>query len=389
MKSFGQNNQKQRILIVSSIDISLLRFRGRLIELLISTGYNVYLVAPSFNKEIEVKLNELGASTLTVPMSRSGLSITEDYRTYRSIKKIICEKKIDLVFPYTIKPVMYSSLAASKLNVPVIGLVNGIGYLFTGSTLRQRLLRSLVVPVYKFCIKKNQYMVFQNPDDLQLFRDKKICAETTNLKVVAGSGVDLNQFPWRPPRKAKNLRFAFIGRLLVEKGILLYLDAAKEFSGKFENVEFHVFGEPQLESANSISLSRLQEYIEENAVVYHGRVDDIAAHLNNLDVIVFPSWYREGVPRALLEGLSCGIAIITTESPGCREAVVNGLNGILISPESISELKNAIEHMVVNPDVIRRMSYESRALAEHKFDVNIVNRNLLACFDTVLSSKND
>ena len=383
MNTYDQEKQlveKKRILIVSSIDISLFRFRGKLIELLKSHGYEVYLVAPSYTVELERKLNDLGAVTITVPMSRSGISVKDDFRTYRYIKKVIKNNRIDLVFPYTIKPVMYSSLAGAALGVPVVGLVNGLGYMFTGNSIRQNILRAMVLPVYRRCVRKNKAMIFQNSDDLEYFKTRKLLGKKTITKVVAGSGVDLEEFAWREPRKEDNLRFCFVGRLLVENGIRQFIDVARSLKRKWPKSEFHVFGDIQPGSSNSLSKIELEEAIDSGSVVFHGRVDDIGSELAKMDVIVFPSWYREGVPRSLLEALSKGLAVVTTDTPGCREVVNNGVNGYLISPKDLDSLESALVVLLQNPALISRMSRYSREIAANRFDVHLVNKDISAVF---------
>lgn len=376
---------RTRVMIVSSIDISLLRFRGKLIELLIESNYEVFLVAPEYSSDTEAKLKELGAQTLRVPMSRSGMSVVHDWRTYKNLKTIMKEKSIDLVFPYTIKPVMYASLAARQLGIPVVGLVNGLGYVFTGDSMRQKLLRKIIGPVYKYSVALNKAMVFQNIDDREFYENKKLVANHTKLVVVSGSGVDLEEFKWREPRGDKNLRFGFVGRLIVEKGIFMYLEAASRIKKEWPQAEFHVFGEVQPGSPNSISMEAIQSSIDVGDIKFHGRVKNIADELRKLDVIVCPSWYREGIPRSLLEALSVGLAVIATDTPGCRETVEHNENGWLIEPKSQEQLTRAIEDAIKDSSKVEQMCYRSREKAVERFDVHIVNAQLLAVFQEAIA----
>ena len=384
------NDRKQgtrtRILIVSSIDISLLRFRGKLIQLLIESNYEVFLIAPLYSLETESELNDLGAQTIRVSMSRSGLSVLQDWKTYKNLKAIMREKSIDLVFPYTIKPVMYASLAARRLGIPVVGLVNGLGYIFTGDSMRQKLLRKIIIPVYKYSVALNKAMVFQNTDDREYYENKKLVAADTKLNVVGGSGVDLEEFKWREPRGDRNLRFGFVGRLLVEKGIYLFLEVAAKIKKEWPQTEFHVYGEVQPGSFNSISMEEIQKSIDSDDIEYHGRVKDIAAELRKLDVIVCPSWYREGVPRSLLEALSVGLAVIATDTPGCRDTVTHNENGWLVNPKSTEQLKRAIEDAIQDPDKVISMCFKSREKAVDRFDVHIINAQLLEIFESARDS---
>lgn len=370
--------EKKRILIVSSIDISLLRFRGKLIELLIASGYEVLLVAPCYLPETEKSLKELGATALTVSMSRSGLSLKEDYRTYKDLKRIIHERQIDIVFPYTIKPVMYSSLAARQLGVPVVALVNGLGYIFSDGSLRQKILRKFIMPAYRYSIAKNKAIVFQNSDDQHYFRENRLMDKVMNSIVVAGSGVDLVEYSWREPRCSLNLRFCFVGRLLVDKGIQLFLNAASELKKKWPETEFHVYGEIQPNSPNSLSKFQLEKAVSDGNVIFHGRVNNICEELAKMDVIVYPSWYREGVPRSLLEALAVGLVLVVADAPGCRDTIRDGENGFLVPKKNLEILVDKMAHIIANSQIVYDMSAVSRKIAEEKFDVKKVNAHLLA-----------
>ena len=378
-------NVKNRILIVSSKDISLLRFRGKLIELLIENNYEVLVAAPSYESDVREKLSNIGAQTHEVSMSRVGLSLFEDWQTYKELKQLMSSENVDLVFPYTIKPVMYSSLAARKMSVKTVGLVNGLGYVFSGSTLKQRLLQKVIVPAYRYCVAMNHAMVFQNSDDQDYFRSSSILSKSCSTHLVAGSGVNLKEFKWREPRGSDQLRFAFVGRLLVEKGIYMFLEAAQELKKKWPEAEFHVFGEPQNDSPNSIKLPEIELLAEQGVVTYHGRCSDIAKKLGEMDVIVCPSWYREGVPRALLEALSVGLALIVADTPGCRDTVRDGENGFLVPPKNLKMLTRMMECMLDNPQRVHDMSFRSRGIAEDKYDVKKVNAQLLSVIEKVCS----
>ena len=371
----------KRILIVSSIDISLLRFRGKLIELLVKNGCEVFLVAPSYSLQTKNKLMQLGAVTLTVPMSRSGLSLVKDWSTYAGLKSVILENMIDLVFPYTIKPVMYASLAGRRLHVPVVGLVNGLGYVFTANSTRQRLLRRVIVPAYRYCVAKNKAMLFQNIDDQEYYLQNRLLNEGIQTSVVDGSGVDLNEFQWREPRGAFNVRFCFVGRLLVEKGIQHFVEAAAQLKRSWPEAEFHVYGEIQPDSKNSITMAELAPAIEAGTICFHGRVENIGFELGKMDVIVSPSWYREGVPRSLLEALSVGLVIIATDMPGCRETIVEGINGFFVTPRDTESLITTMVKVLEQRDKVESMSKASRRLAEKRFDVHKVNAEIVTTLE--------
>jgi glycosyltransferase involved in cell wall biosynthesis len=287
------------------------------------------------------------------------------------------DNKIDLVFPYTVKPVIYSSIAANQLGIPVISLITGLGFAFTGLTRKARVLQQLNETLYKLSIRKNKIVVFQNRDDYQLFLDRKILKKNNKVAFVSGSGVNLNQFKFRKNKIDSNkISFLLVSRLIKEKGIALFLNAAKVLKEKYPKSEYHVIGATD-KSPSSIKEEELKNLHEQGIIVYYGKQNNIPEHLYHRDVFVLPTYYREGVPRSILEALSVGLPIITTYTPGCKETVKKDYNGILIKPQNIDALINAMEYFLINSDKIEEMGINSRNYAEERFDVNIVNSDII------------
>ncbi|WP_187269597.1 glycosyltransferase family 4 protein [Flagellimonas hymeniacidonis] len=369
---------KKKILIICSYDGSLITFRGDFIQDLVKEGYSVYAAAPEMSSKVNEKIKEFGASPLSFQLKRTGLSPFSDIRSMLQLKKIIQKHQIDIVFPYTIKPVIYGSMAANLSRTPVVSLITGLGFTFTGISLKARLLQSIAEFLYKISIQKNKLVIFQNKDDAELFRKRNILSNIQNTSVVNGSGVNLDRYSYRENTNTTGaVKFLFVARLIREKGIHLYIEAAKMLKSKFPMAEFHIIGAPD-KSPSSINIKDLTHFHDNGVVIYHGRQNNVSYFLGKSDIFVLPTYYREGVPRSILEALSVGLPIITTDSPGCRETVVGSENGKLISPGSLEELVGAMQFFLENPSAIHQMGISSRELAEKKFDVKIINKEIIS-----------
>jgi len=365
----------KRVLLIASFAGSLIGFRGDFIKYLIKNGFDVFTAAPGYTEENLEKLNAMGATPVEFNLQRTGLNPMKDFKSILELKSIMIDHKIDLVFPYTVKPVIYGSMAANSCKIPVISLITGLGYAFTGLTAKARLLQRFNETLYKLSIRKNKVIVFQNKDDHQLFLDRKVISKKQKVAFVSGSGVNLNQFTFKEKKPRSKVTFLLVARLIKEKGIALYMDAAKLLKAKYPNAEFHLIGAPET-SPSAISEDELNDLNEKGIIVFHGKQRNIEEHLHNNDVFVLPSYYREGLPRTTLEACACGNPIITTDSVGCRESVKEGVNGFLIEPQNLDALVKPMEFFITNPDKIKEMGIASRNYAKERFDVNIINNDL-------------
>ena len=368
---------KKRILLICSYAPSLTHFRGDFIKDLISNSFDVFCAAPDFDKETENELKLFGATTLHFPLGRTGLNPFKDLQAMLAIKKIIKTNKIDIVFPYTIKPVLYGSMAANQTKTAAFSLITGLGYTFSATNLKSKILQKITETLYKLSIRKNKVIIFQNRDDRQLFIDRGIISAQQKYDIVNGSGVNLSKYNFRVNENTSDkIIFVFVARLIREKGTHLFIEAAKVLKSEFPNAEFHVIGSAET-SPSAIKLDILNKYHNEGVIVYHGRQKNVPEFLSKSDIFVLPTYYREGIPRSILEALSVGMPVITTNTPGCRETVKNHENGFLIQPQDQNELISAMEYFLKNPKKIKEMGLKSRELAENKFDVNIINNKLI------------
>jgi len=368
---------KNKILIIGSLANSLIHFRGDLIKSLTNAGYQVYAAAPQMDKATIESLKKLNAVPLQFELQRTGLNPFKDLKAILQLKKIIHKHEIDLVFPYTIKPVIYGSIAARLNHTAAISLITGLGFTFSASSSKARSLQRITEFLYKIALRKNKVVIFQNSDDLKLFKDRSLINHNQKTALVNGSGVHLDKYPYRVNKKPPDrMIFVMVARLIREKGIDLYVDAAKKLKSKYPYAEFHVVGSPN-SSPSAISEEHLMELNHKGIIVYHGFQENVPMLLSKSDVFVLPSYYREGIPRSILEALSIGMPIITTNTPGCKETIVPNKNGILIEPNNLHYLILAMEHFLKKPKIIEEMGIASRKLAEDKFDVDIINKNIL------------
>jgi glycosyltransferase involved in cell wall biosynthesis len=376
--------ENKNILIVASLASSLIHFRGDFIASLIENGFRVYAAAPKQPDHIKEKLESIGAIPLEFKLNRTGLNPIKDIGSVLELRKLIKQNRIDLVFPYTVKPVIYSSFAANSCGVPVISLITGLGFAFTGLTRKARVLQWLNQNLYRSSIRRNRVVVFQNKDDLQLFMDNGILSAKNKTALVSGSGVNLNNYKFRVnKKKSDNISFLLVARLIKEKGIALYIEAAQVLKKTYPNAEFHVIGSPD-KSPSAIDEEELKKLDDTGIIVYHGMQKNVPEHLYKNDVFVLPTYYREGIPRSILEALSVGMPIITTNTPGCRETIKKDYNGILIEPRELQELIKAMEYFLLNISKIEEMGINSRNYAEERFDVKIINKELINLISDVV-----
>jgi len=368
-----------KILIICSLAKSLLNFRGDLIAFLRANNFAVYCAAPGFDKKTRLVLEDMGAECEEYELTNTGLNPIADLKSMLQLSAIIKKHHVDLVFPYTIKPVIYGSLAAQRHKVPVVSLITGLGFTFSGVTGKARFLQNITSRLYRYALKSNAGILFQNSDDQQLFLQTKIIPDLNNSMVVHGSGINLNRFPYkeRIKKAGEPVKFLIVGRLIREKGAQLFMDAAKRLKRKAPKAEFHVLGGTSKKYATSVSMEEVKELHAAGIIVYHGYLPEVQEVLEQADVFVLPSYYREGVPRSILEAMSSGMPVITTDTPGCRETVQPSVNGFLVEARALDPLVEAMEYFIDNPGQIHIMGRKSRALARDKFEVGKINAQII------------
>jgi glycosyltransferase involved in cell wall biosynthesis len=366
-----------KILLVAGLADSLINFRGPLMAALQERGLDVHVVAPDLAAQSSTRqqLQALGLTVHEVPMARTGTNPLADLRTTWALWRLMRRIQPEKVLGYTIKPVIYGTLAAWLARVPQrYALITGLGYAFQGEGQRSKL-QALVQCLYKLALARANLVFFQNPDDLALFRQRGLLQQDSKVCVVNGSGVDLSRFEYCPlpsTNEGSNLpSFLCIGRLIGDKGIREYAQAARFIRQRYPTVKFVLVGGID-SNPNSVRQEEVDAWVAEGCIDYLGKLIDVRPAIEACSVFVLPS-YREGTPRTVLEAMAMGRAVITTDAPGCRETVVNGDNGYLVPVKSVEALVSAIEIFLQEPELVRRMGLRGRKLAEAKYDVHKVN----------------
>ena len=373
-----------KFLIISSFLPSILNFRGKLLEAIQKKGFDVHIIAPDLAlfKVEHKKLEALGYHVHEVTMQRTGTNPIADIKTLGAMYKLIKKIKPDYVMSYTIKPVIYGTLATWLAKVPHrFALITGLGYAFQnvehGS--KRSFFQKVVHGLYQQALSHSHKVFFQNPDDLKLFKDLKLLQPNLPTVIVNGSGVNVTNFNVLPfpvnPRNTPKLSFLLIARLLGDKGIREYAEAAKLIKQQHPEVEFHLVGWID-ENPAAIQQSELDTWIADARLKYWGKLSDVRTAIAESSIYVLPS-YREGTPRTVLEAMAMGRAIITTDAPGCRETVIQGDNGFLVEVKSVQSLVEAMQKFINQPELIEKMGNRSREIALHKYDVHQVNKHMM------------
>lgn len=372
-----------KFLIIASSPLSVLNFRGKLLEAISDAGLEIHIAAPNFsnNSDELTKLSNLGYIVHNIPLQRTGTNPLSDINTLKSLYLIIRDIKPQYVLSYTIKPVIYGTLAAWLNTVPNrFALITGLGYTFQNveETGTRSKFQKIIHEMYRQALAKAHHVFFQNPDDLNLFRELNLIKNNKPTTVVNGSGIDLEKFKATPlPSNNSDNRITFllIARLLADKGVREYVEAAKKIKAKYPFINFNLVG-PIDSNPSAISKEELDGWVKFGNINYLGKLSDVRPAIAESSVFVLPS-YREGTPRTVLESMAIGRPIITTDAPGCRETVIDGINGFLVSIKSVDDLVNAMEKFILDPSLIETMGAASRKLAEEKFNVHKVNKVML------------
>lgn len=281
---------------------------------------------------------------------------------------------------YTIKPVIYGSLAARLAGIKnIYSLVTGLGYAFTERNSKARLINKIVRTLLKIALKYNKTVFFQNPDDKDLFTDKHLLTSPEQACIVNGSGVDLNYYS-RQQLPAQT-SFLLISRLIKSKGIIEYVNAAKIVKEKYPHIKFQLAGWID-SNPSAIKQTLLDEWVDSGVIDFLGRLDDVRPALKECSIYVLPS-YREGTPRTVLEAMATGRPVITTDTPGCRETVQDGFNGYLVPVKSIEELSQKMLLLIENSELAIKMAENSYTVAQEKYDVHKVNYEIMSKMNLV------
>lgn len=366
------------ILVLGSFSPSLVNFRGHLLEAMVNQGLVVHAAAPGMAQDLETqtRLDEIRVAPHDVRMRRTGLNPLADLATLFRLVALFRKVRPDIVLTYTVKPVIWGSLAAATARVPRrFALITGLGYSFAqGNGWTQRLVGWAVRRLYRVSLHFTTGVIFQNDDDRALFSAIGLVPESRPVAVVAGSGVDLAWFAQAPLPAEKPLSFLMIARLLRAKGVREFSAAAELVRARHPETRFCLVG-PLENGPDALSQADVDQ-LASRGVEWRREASDVRPYIENCHVYVLPS-YREGTPRTVLEAMAIGRAIITTDVPGCRQTVVEGENGFLVAPRSSDALAAAMMRFIERPDLIPLMGLASRRLVEKRFDVHAINQAMM------------
>jgi glycosyltransferase involved in cell wall biosynthesis len=360
-------------MIAASFAFSLLIFRGDLIKELTRRGHEVVTIAPEKAKEYKKRLMRLGASYIQVNIQRTGINPIKDIISFFKIMNTVRQEKPDVFLAYTAKPVIYGCLAAKLIKTQyVYALITGLGSIFNNNDPKSLFIRLIMRIQYKISLGRCTNVFFQNPDDLNSFIELRILRNNKGV-VVNGSGVNLNYFKSHKFLSGNN--FLFVGRLLKDKGIIEYIKAAKIVRSKFKNANFMIIG-PFGTNPLAISKNELKDLMRGEMFNHIEWIDDIRPYYRKCFVYVLPS-YHEGTPRSVLEAMATARPIITTDAPGCRETVIDSVNGFLVPVKNVKVLAEKMMWMLENKEEAKRMGEESLRICKEKYDVEKVNNKIL------------
>lgn len=362
-----------KVLVLGGYTRSLWTFRGDLIRAMVDRGHRVTACAPEADPEGRVA--GLGAAFLQTPFFRVGTNPLSELKMERMYLEIMRAERPDVVFCYTIKPNVYGPPAAGRAGVPrVYAMVTGLGNAFiAGGGARGALMKFLAGRLYARAARRCDRLIFQNPDDRRDFLGMKLVREDKTA-LVSGSGVNMERYT--PVPMPEQPLFLMISRMIREKGVLVYLEACRSLKKRCPQARCALLG-PFEENINAVRRETVDAFVQDGSVEYWGETDDVRPYLARCSALVLPS-YREGTPRSVLEAMACGRAVITTDAPGCRETVLPGVSGLLVPPGDPEALSRAMAQMLEQPGMPERMGAAGLDYCRRKYDVNEVNREMLA-----------
>jgi glycosyltransferase involved in cell wall biosynthesis len=362
------------ILISANLAWNLVNFRAGLIIYLIKQGFAVVGVAPA-DPIAEAKLAAMGCGFEAIKLDAKGLSPLNDLRTIFQYRKIFAKYRPVAFLGYTVKPNVYGGIAARSSKIPHIANISGLGTAF----IRRNFITKIVSALYRFGLADASTVFFQNETDRELFV-KLHLVQANQTHIVPGSGIDTQYFSAAPLPVRSAVNFLMIGRLLRDKGVLEYVEAARQIKVELPHVTFKLLGFLDVQNRTAISREQVNAWVNEGVIEYLPPVDDVRPHIAASDCIVLPS-YREGTSRVLLEAAAMARPIIASDVPGCREVAQDGVSGILCAARDATSLASAIRTVaLLSPKALTEMGSAGRNLVSQKFTQDVVNE----CYEQAL-----
>lgn len=367
-----------RIVIVTSRTLTVRWFREELVAELARRGHDVLVLGDGDPGEWMGYFASLGARYEAYPISRTGTSPSEDLRTLLALRHVFLRERPDVVFTYMAKANVYGCLAARLSGVRRrFASVEGLGSVLASSGgSKASVLRAVLVAEYRVALSGVEACFFVNRDDMGYFVSRNLVDEGRAV-LTDGVGVNLGRFSFCPCPEGRP-RFLYVGRLIAEKGVLDFMEAARLLKKEGIDADFALLGPFDL-NPSAVSLDDLAPYIEEGAVEYLGEAVDVRPELRRCTALVLPSYYAEGLPKSIMEAMAVGRAAIAADNVGCRDVVEHGVTGLLVPPRNPRALADAMAQLASSPEMARRMGKEGRKNAERRFDVHKINEQILGC----------
>lgn len=356
----------KKILFIVNVDWFLISHRLPLALEALKKDYEVYIACGITDKK--EYLENLGFKVCPLSLSRSGLSIKKELKTFFEIYQILKKVDPDIAHFVTIKPVLYGGIASRFLkDFRKVFAISGLGFIFIKQGFKAFIVRSLVKILYSFALGgKNATVIVQNPDD------KTVVTSISNVSIslIRGSGVDLSYYNYKE-EEHQNIKITMACRLLKDKGVLEYIEAAKILKSKNIDATFELYGDIDIHNPASLNSADVENIKQKGFVKVYGFSNDIATVFSNSNIIVLPS-YREGLPKVLIEAAACGRAVVTTDVPGCRDAIEPNVTGLLCNVKDVKSLAKQIEKLVLDNDLRNSMGKAGREFAQREFDIKKV-----------------
>ena len=378
---------RAKLVFFANTDWYLWNFRRSLALAARDAGYDVLLLSPP--GDYGGRFAPLGLRWEPVAMDRRSLNPVREIGVLWRLARLFGREKPALVHGFTIKCAVYGSAAGRLAAVPArVNAVAGMGYVFSSEDAKARLLRPVVRGMLRLALTgKRARLILQNPDDAALFVKAEL-SDAAHVRLIRGSGVDCTRFaPGADDAErgeANVLRVLLAARLLWDKGIAEYVEAARALRARGVTAKFLLAGTPDAGNPAAVPESVLRKWVDEGALEWLGHVEDMAPLFRSVDIVVLPSYYREGLPKSLIEAAACGLPLVTCDAPGCREVVTDGVDGLLVPPRDAGALAAAIARLLDDPALRQRLGSAARAKALAEFDERIVIEQTLAVYRELL-----
>jgi len=375
-------NDKKKVLFVVNDPGFFLSHRSGLAKAASEKGYEVH-VATAYNENVE-KIHDLGLTYHEIPFTRSGINPFSElfllYKLYRLYRQI----RPDLVHHVTIKPVLYGSIAARMASVPaVVNAISGLGYVFSAPGMMPALLRLPVKALYKAALAhKESRVIVQNIHDYNVVLNSG-WIDRDRIRLIRGSGVDLNSF--KPTNQSPDdMILILASRMLWDKGVGVFVEAARDLLSKGVAARFVLVGDPDLGNPNSVTRQQLMEWAEEPGIEWWGYHDDMEQVLNQASIVCLPTYYGEGVPKVLIEAAASGKPVVATDIPGCAEIIKHDINGILVPAKDAEALAKALALLINDEELRLNMGLNGRRIAENEFSIESVIKQTMDIYQELL-----